>query len=75
MSDIVIRWEDLRNKLVTARDKQVGLLVDTVDDSFIIQSTRRMKYCVPKSHVEQYNGYEVFLDISSAELGKYKQQV
>ena len=28
----------------------------------IIQNARGTRYHVPKAHVEQYNGYEIFLD-------------
>jgi rRNA processing protein Gar1 len=57
MSDIVMHWEDLRNKIVTAMDKRVGKIVDISDDYFVILNATRMTYSVPKSHVDQYNGY------------------
>jgi hypothetical protein len=72
MSDIVMHWEDLKSKMVTAKGKRVGNIVDILDDDFVIQNVRRTKYRVPKSHVDQYNGYEIFLDFSSKELQKYK---
>lgn len=72
MSDIVMHWEDLKSKMVKAKGKRVGNIVDILDDDFVIQNSRRTKYRVPKSHVDQYNGYEIFLDFSSKELQKYK---
>jgi hypothetical protein len=72
MSDIVMHWEDLKSKMVKAKDKRVGNIVDILDDEFVIQNSRRTKYRVPKSHVDQYNGYEIFLDFSSKDLRKYK---
>lgn len=73
MSDIVMHWEDLKSKMVTAKGKRVGNIVDILDDDFVIQNGRT-KYRVPKSHVDQYNGYEIFLDFSSKELRKYKKR-
>jgi hypothetical protein len=72
MSDIVIHWEDLKSKMVTAKGKRVGNVVNILDDDFVIQNGRGTTYHVPKSHVEQYNGYEIFLDFTSKELRKYK---
>ena len=72
MSDLVMHWEDLKSKIVKAKGKRVGNIVDILDDDFIIQNSRSSKYRVPKSHVDQYNGYEIFLDFSSKELQKYK---
>ena len=72
MSDIVMHWEDLKSKMVTAKGKRVGNIINILDDDFVIQNDRRTKYRIPKSHVEQYNGYEIFLNFSSKELRKYK---
>jgi len=72
MADIVMHWDDLKSKMVKAKGKQVGNIVNILDDDFVIQNRRRTKYRVPKSHVEQYNGYEIFLDFSSKELKKFK---
>ncbi len=69
-----MHWEDLKSKMVTAKGKQVGNIVNILDDSFVIQKGKRVKYRVPKSHVEQYNGYEVFLDFASKELRNYKMR-
>ena len=67
-----MHWDDLKSKMVKAKGKQVGNFVNILDDEFVIQNGRRTKYRVPKSHVEQYNGYEIFLDFSSKELKKFK---
>ena len=72
MLDIVMYWEDLKSKMVTAKGKHVRNVVNILDDDFVIQNGRCTKYHVPKSHVEQYNGYEIFLDFPSKELRKYK---
>jgi len=72
MADIVMHWDDLKSKMVKAKGKQVGNIVNILDDDFVIQNRRRTKYRVPKSHVEQYNGYEIFLDFSMKELKKFK---
>lgn len=75
MSDIVLRWEDLQNKIVTAKDKRVGRIIETSDNSLVIQDGRRFKYTIPKFHIGMYNGYEVFLDLSSKELKKYQAEI
>ena len=67
-----MHWDDLKSKMVKAKGKQVGNIVNILDDDFVIQNRRRTKYRVPKSHVEQYNGYEIFLDFSMKELKKFK---
>ena len=67
-----MHWDDLKSKMVKAKGKQVGNIVNILDDDFVIQNRRCTKYRVPKSHVEQYNGYEIFLDFSSKELKKFK---
>jgi len=56
-----MHWDDLKSKMVKAKGKQVGNIVNILDDDFVIQNRRRTKYRVPKSHVEQYNGYEILL--------------
>ena len=71
MSDIVLQWENLENKIVTAKDKRVGRITETSDNSLVIQDRGRFKYNVPKFHIGRSNGYEVFLDLSSKELKKY----
>ena len=53
MSDIVLHWENLENKIVTAKDKRVGRITETSDNSLIIQDSRRFKYTVPKFHIGQ----------------------
>jgi hypothetical protein len=72
MSDIVLHWEDLQNKIVTAKDKRIGRIIETSDNSIVLLDRRRFKYNVPKFHIKQYNGYEVFLDFSSNQLKKYQ---
>ena len=43
MSDIVMHWEDLKSKMVKAKGKRVGNIVDILDDDFVIQNSRRTK--------------------------------
>ena len=47
MSDIVMHWEDLKSKLVTAKGKRIGKVVNILDDDFVIQNGRGTKYHVP----------------------------
>ena len=53
MSDIVLQWENLENKIVTAKDKRVGRITETSDNSLVIQDRGRFKYNVPKFHIGQ----------------------
>jgi hypothetical protein len=38
MSDIVMHWEDLGSKMVTAKGKRVGNIINILDDDFVIQN-------------------------------------
>ena len=52
----------------------VGNVIAMNDDddsiSIITQSSQHI-YKIPKSHIEGYNGDEVFLDLSAADMSKY----
>jgi hypothetical protein len=61
--------------MIEIKGKRVGNVVNILDDEFVIQNGRGTTYHVPKSHVEQYNGYEIFLDFTSKELRKTKQGI
>ena len=47
MSDIVMHWEDLKSKMVKAKGKRVGNIVDILDDDFVIQNSRRTSTVFP----------------------------
>ena len=52
--------------------EDVGNVIAILGDAItILQGTKR-EYQVPKSHVEGFNGSEVFLDLSIKDLQSYK---
>lgn len=70
----VLDWDRIVHKNVRARDGQDAGNVDAVDaDSVVIISEgARGEYKISKAHVDGFNGAEVFLKLSLAELEKYK---
>jgi hypothetical protein len=51
----------------------VGNVIAINDDDSISITTQGSQhiYKIPKSHIEGYNGDEVFLDLSAADMSKY----
>jgi hypothetical protein len=72
MSDAVLDWDAIVHKNVRSSDGQDAGNVDAVDADSVIIITEgaRKEYKVPKSQVEGFNGAEVFLKLSIAELEK-----
>ena len=67
-------WDRIVHKNVRSKDGQDAGNIDAVDaDSIvIITGGARKEYKLPKSQVEGFNGAEVFLKSSIAELEKFK---
>jgi hypothetical protein len=61
---VILNWDRIIHKNVRSKDMQdVGTIIAILGDSItILQGTKR-EYQVPKSHVEGFNGSEVFLDL------------
>jgi hypothetical protein len=70
----VLDWDRIVHKNVRSRDGQDAGNVDAVDANSIVIITEgaRKEYRLPKSEVEAFNGAEVFLKCSIAELEKFK---
>ncbi len=74
MSSYVLRnWNKIIHKNVRSKDMDgVGNVVAINEDSISIttQGSQHI-YKIPKSHIEGYNGAEVFLDLSAADMSTY----
>ena len=71
MSDpAVIDWDRIIHKNVRSKDMEGAGNVVAIDGDSVIISTQggQHQYKIPKSHVEGYNGAEVYLDLSVEEL-------
>jgi hypothetical protein len=71
MSDpAVINWDRIIHKNVRSKDMEGAGNVVAIDGDSVIISTQggQHQYKIPKSHVEGYNGAEVYLDLSVGEL-------
>jgi hypothetical protein len=70
----VLDWDRIVHKNVRAKDGQDAGNVDAVDADSIVIITEgaRKEYRLPKSQVEGFNGAEVFLRTTIAELEKFK---
>jgi hypothetical protein len=70
----VLDWDRIVHKNVRSKDGQDAGNVDAVDADSIVIITEgaRKEYKLPKSEVEGFNGAEVFLKSSIAELQKFK---
>ena len=74
MTDAVVNWESIIHKNVRSKDGEGAGNVDAVLGDLVVITSQgdRAEYKVPKSQVEGYNGAEVLLKLSLAELEKYK---
>jgi hypothetical protein len=70
----VLDWDRIVHKNVRSRDGQDAGNVDALDANSIVIITEgaRKEYKLPKSEVDGFNGAEVFLKLSIAELEKFK---
>jgi uncharacterized protein (TIGR02271 family) len=73
-SDVIENWDNILHKNVRSKDMDgVGNVAAINNDdsiSIITQGSRHM-YKIPKSTIEGYNGAEVFLHLSAAEMANY----
>jgi hypothetical protein len=74
MSDAVINWEALVHKNVRSRDMQDAGNVDAITGDIVVITTQgdREEYNLPKTEVDGFNGAEVFLKVTVAELERYR---
>ncbi|MGB8035872.1 MAG: hypothetical protein WCF03_18815 [Nitrososphaeraceae archaeon] len=74
MSDpAVIDWNRIIHKNVRSKDMEGAGNVVAIDGDSVIISTQgaQHQYKIPKSHVEGYNGAEVFLDIAVSDMSSF----
>ena len=69
----VIDWDRIIHKNVRSKDMQGAGNVVAIDGDSVIISTQgaQHQYKIPKSHVEGYNGAEVFLDIAVSDMSSF----
>jgi hypothetical protein len=73
MSEAVTNWDSVIHKNARSKDLyDVGNIIQVTNDSIRIMQGATKQYLIPKSHVEAFNGSEVFLDIPFRELKNYK---
>ena len=74
-SDVIRNWDKILHKNVRSKDMDgVGNVIAINDDNDSISITTQGSqhiYKIPKSHIEGYNGAEVFLDLTAADMSKY----
>jgi hypothetical protein len=70
----VLNWDRIVHKNVRSSDGQDAGNVGAIhgDSIVIITEGARKEYKISKSHVDGYNGAEVFLKLTAAELERYK---
>lgn len=70
-------WDSLRNKGVRTMDRQAaGVVTAITDDSIVVNSEgARDEYNIPKNEVNNFNGSEVILNVSSDRLSQYQVKV
>ena len=72
---VIMNWERVMHKNVRSSDRvDIGNIISESGDSFTIMQGASREYNVPKSCIEGFNGSEVFLNISYADVMNYKLQ-
>lgn len=68
----VIDWDRVIHKNVRTSDlEQIGNIGSEDGESIVILGDRSVQYKVPKSHVAEFDGSQVHLDLPMREMGKY----
>jgi hypothetical protein len=70
----VLNWDRIVHKNVRSSDGQDAGNVDAIDGDSIVIITEgaRKEYKLSKSYVDGYNGAEVLLKLTAAELERYR---
>ena len=73
LSDTIVNWEAIVHKNVRSKDGQDAGNVDAIMGDILVITTQgdRREYNLPKAHVEEFNGAEVFLKNTLVELETY----
>lgn len=73
MTEAILNWDRVVHKNVRSKDMvDCGNIIQIGGDTLTIMQGASRLYTVPKSHVEGFNGSEVFLDLPFSELKNYK---
>jgi hypothetical protein len=70
----IVHWDRLIHKGVRSKDIQDMGNVIAIDDQNITMMQGRHEFRMPKSRVDDFNGSEVFLNITESDAQKYKAQ-
>jgi hypothetical protein len=72
-SDVLRNWNKIIHKNVRSKDMDGVVNVVAINEDSISITTQGSQhiYKIPKSHIEGYNGAEVFLDLSAADMSTY----
>jgi hypothetical protein len=68
----IVHWDRLIHKNVRSKDMQDMGNVIAIDDQNITMMQGRHEFKMPRSCVDDFNGSEVFLNVTEAEAQNYK---
>jgi hypothetical protein len=69
----VLNWDSVIHKGVRTKDgSPLGIIAYEEQDFIVVLSSRFREYKIPKSHVENFDGSQVSLDIMWKEIGNYR---
>jgi hypothetical protein len=70
----VVNWESIVHKNVRSKEGEGAGNVDAILGDIVVITSQgdRAEYKIPKSEVEGYNGAEVSLKITLAEMERYR---
>ena len=75
-SRAVVDWDAIFKKGVRAKDgKDVGIVVGVSDRNVIIRKVVTREVILPKENVEGFDGYEVFLNVTSEVLKRHEIKI
>ena len=70
---VITHWDRVMHKNVRSKDRaDVGNIISESGDNFTIMQGARREYNLPKSCIEGFDGSEVYLNITYADVMKYK---
>jgi hypothetical protein len=71
----VLQWDKVIHKGARTKDGEpIGYIAAEDENSIIVLSSHFREYLIPKSHVNAFDGSQVYLDFPSSELAIYKVQ-
>ena len=70
----ILHWDRLVHKNVRSKDMQDMGNVIAIDDQNITMMQGRHEFKMPKSYVDDFNGSEVFLNITINDAQKFKTE-